>query len=205
MNYYIMEDRIKRGPFTLEELKRRGLTPDTLVQPYGSIDWTTASQVPELSDLFGMRFQQAQPQAEQTVQQSLTEAYQQAQAQSQQPQQPANGGFTMMPKDYKTPSILMICFGVLACCCCGMNPIFLLFGILAMVAGNKVMPYYASGNVDKARLQSEKAKKMLLWGVIGGIIWIVIYYVAYYLLLRSNPEMMEQMMAPYKDILKNIQ
>ena len=36
MDFYIMQDLMKRGPFTLEELRQRGITPETLVQQNGS-------------------------------------------------------------------------------------------------------------------------------------------------------------------------
>ena len=54
MDYYIMQDLMKRGPFTLEELRARGITTDTLVQPNGSTQWMTAGNVAELAVLFNV-------------------------------------------------------------------------------------------------------------------------------------------------------
>lgn len=51
MNYFILINNVQQGPFTLEELRQRGLTADTLVWAQGMSQWTPAWQVEELRSL----------------------------------------------------------------------------------------------------------------------------------------------------------
>lgn len=48
MEYYISVNNDKRGPYSIEELKARGLTAETLVMAENSDKWTPAWQVEEL-------------------------------------------------------------------------------------------------------------------------------------------------------------
>lgn len=48
MEYYISVNNDKRGPYSIEELKTRGLTAETLVMAENSDKWTPAWQVEEL-------------------------------------------------------------------------------------------------------------------------------------------------------------
>ena len=109
----------------------------------------------------------------------------------------------VMPDDYKTMSILMIVFGVIACCCCGVNPIFLIFGIVALSAGNKVLPYFAAGNMVMAEQKSQEAKKMLIWGAIGGSVWLLVYYLVYFLIIMKSQDM-DAIMKFYENLLKEM-
>ncbi len=189
MEYYMMEDRLKRGPFTVEELKARGIRPDTLVQVTGSVMWEKAGNVPELASCF------VSPQPE-------SQSYEQAVGQQQYAQQQGQRN-AVMPDDYKTMSILMIVFGVIACCCCGVNPIFLIFGIVALSAGNKVLPYFAAGNMVMAEQKSQEAKKMLIWGAIGGSVWLLVYYLVYFLIIMKSQDM-DAIMKFYENLLKEM-
>ncbi len=226
MEYYMMEDRLKRGPFTVEELKARGIRPDTLVQVTGSVMWEKAGNVPELASCFvspqpeSQSYEQAVGQ-QQYAQQQGQQADQQQQGQQvnqqQQSQHFAGEGQTaqqqyaynagqrnaVMPDDYKTMSILMIVFGVIACCCCGVNPIFLIFGIVALSAGNKVLPYFAAGNMVMAEQKSQEAKKMLIWGAIGGSVWLLVYYLVYFLIIMKSQDM-DAIMKFYENLLKEM-
>lgn len=51
MNYYIFENGQQLGPFTIEQLKSRGITSETSVWCEGMPQWTTAKNVPELASL----------------------------------------------------------------------------------------------------------------------------------------------------------
>lgn len=50
--YYIIESGERRGPFRLEALMSMNLSPDSLVWRQGLADWTKASELEELSQLF---------------------------------------------------------------------------------------------------------------------------------------------------------
>ena len=52
MNYWVIIDRRKIGPLSLEEARRLPLTPDTYVWHRGLSVWTSAASVAELADLF---------------------------------------------------------------------------------------------------------------------------------------------------------
>lgn len=52
MEYYIIVNEQQQGPFSLEQLADRGLTPDTEVWAEGMPDWKRAGEVPELLTYF---------------------------------------------------------------------------------------------------------------------------------------------------------
>lgn len=51
MKYFIVVNEVQQGPFTLEELRQRGITSDLLVWTEGMTDWAPAWQVDELKPL----------------------------------------------------------------------------------------------------------------------------------------------------------
>ena len=52
MEYYIVINNDKKGPFSLEELKKQNPTEDSLIWYKGLSDWTEASKLKELDDFF---------------------------------------------------------------------------------------------------------------------------------------------------------
>lgn len=52
MKFFIVENNQQAGPFTVEEMALRGITPSTPVWREGMADWTPAGNVPELASLF---------------------------------------------------------------------------------------------------------------------------------------------------------
>ena len=52
MNYYYTDGRERFGPFSLEELKGKNLTMDTLVWREGLTDWIPAGNLDELKPFF---------------------------------------------------------------------------------------------------------------------------------------------------------
>lgn len=51
IEYYILIDNEQKGPYTLEELRGRRITPDTLVWRSGLAEWVKASALPEWNDM----------------------------------------------------------------------------------------------------------------------------------------------------------
>ena len=51
MEYYIYSNNVKKGPFSLEELKNQSISHNTMIWKVGFSNWTPASQVPELADI----------------------------------------------------------------------------------------------------------------------------------------------------------
>lgn len=52
MEYYLYQNKEKQGPLSLEEVKRKNLTPNTLVWHTGLSNWVEARTIPELNDFF---------------------------------------------------------------------------------------------------------------------------------------------------------
>lgn len=52
MKIYIVKDDTRLGPFTLEEVKRQGISADTLVWFKGMPDWKEARAIPELAGAY---------------------------------------------------------------------------------------------------------------------------------------------------------
>lgn len=52
MDFWIIVDQRHAGPFSLEQLRGQGITPDRLVWHDGLTDWTPAGDVPALAGLF---------------------------------------------------------------------------------------------------------------------------------------------------------
>ena len=52
MKIYIVKDDMRLGPFTLEEVKRQGISADTLVWFKGMSDWKEARAIPELAGAY---------------------------------------------------------------------------------------------------------------------------------------------------------
>lgn len=51
-NWYLNRQGIKTGPFTVEDLRKQGITPDTIVWSEASYQWMLASEIPELRPAF---------------------------------------------------------------------------------------------------------------------------------------------------------
>ena len=61
MQYFIVINDVQQGPFTIDELRLRNITSDTLVWAEGMPQWVPAWQVEELRPLFYGDAQHAQP------------------------------------------------------------------------------------------------------------------------------------------------
>lgn len=51
MDFYLLINNSKQGPYSIEELADKGLSPSTMVWTQGYTDWKLAKQVPELYNL----------------------------------------------------------------------------------------------------------------------------------------------------------
>ena len=49
--YFYLENKEQLGPFTIEELKQKGIRQDTLVWYKGMVEWKRADKFPELKDI----------------------------------------------------------------------------------------------------------------------------------------------------------
>lgn len=156
--YYIVENNQQAGPFTLDQLAAKGITPETNVWTDGMSNWTPASQVSELQSLFAP---QPAPQP------------QYAQQPEPEPQPDYSSSYSSpeeqgpMPKDWKIPSIILIAVSIFCCGLCA-GIVNLALGVMALLESNKIEGLYRQGNYAAAQEASDKAGKYVK---IGGIVF----------------------------------
>jgi len=150
--YYYTDGTNKFGPMSLDELKTKSLTADTLVWYEGMDNWIAASQVEELREMFGVN---VPPPISATENQSN--------------QQNIGGQATAPvapPKTWLVESILVTLF------CC------LPFGIVGIVNASKVESQFNVGNyqaAEKASKEAAKWTKLGFWIGIGLAVLYIIY------------------------------
>lgn len=148
MNYYIVQGNEPKGPFSLEQLKKYDITPETLVYNESMTNWTPAGNVPELRKLiFGI--------VTPPIATPPTNMYQQP-AYTNQPIPPC-------PKTWLAESILVTLF------CC------LPFGIVGIIKAYSVSSAYENSDFTKAKHNSRKARKWVLISLICGIIAYLLF------------------------------
>ncbi len=207
MNYYIVENNQQAGPFSVEQLRAKGIAPETYVWSEGMSGWEQASNVSELQVLFkpAQPQYQAQPQTQaytETVkisepaqpqyqaqpqpQQPYAQPQYQAQPQQQsyaQPQRSTTKSSEMMPKpmDWRPFSIGLMVASVVCCGVCG-GIISLILGIMAYQSANKVDNLYNMKDFAGAKAASDKARLYVIIGgvlvVVGFIIGMIVYIIA---------------------------
>lgn len=144
MKKYFYSDGVTTfGPFTLDELREKGITPNTQVWFQELGDWRAAGTVPELIELFPLSApplppsQAGAPPAQPYIQRGRP------------------------PKNYLVESILVTLF------CC------LPFGIAGIVNAASVESKFNAGDVAGSHRASAEAKKWMqvgFWVGIGGTI-----------------------------------
>jgi hypothetical protein len=151
-NFFYSDGTNSLGPFTVDELKGKGITRETMVWYEGMGDWKKAGEVPELYQLYNTV---APPPVPPTyISSPQGSAYSQNQ-----------GTKPALPKNWLVESILVTLF------CC------LPFGIVGIVFASKVESLYSSGNFDGATEASKNAKKWTSLGFWIGLAVIVLYVI----------------------------
>lgn len=146
--YYVAEGGSKSGPFSIDELKTKNITRDTLVWTEGMGDWRRAGDLAELSGLWSSRTDMPPPI-------------------SQRPHGPRQDSFpdSPPPKTWMVESILV----TILCC--------LPFGIAGIVNASQVESRYYAGNIEGAQRASIEAKKWTMIGFWIGVASLGIYIV----------------------------
>ena len=186
MEYYIVLNGVKEGPFALADLKSKGVTETTLVWKNGLTDWVKANTLPEVMEAITPK--QApqpipaapQPQPQPTspyqrpsqptaAQPTSAPKAQPAQQTFSQPAQPSPAGYNNqsqqavepMPDDYTQKNIIAAIVGFL---CCGV--IGAIFAILGFINGNDVKKLYNLGQYEMAAKKAAEAKKWFKISII---------------------------------------
>lgn len=174
MEFYVAENGQPTGPFNLQQLAQKGITPDTLVWKEGMAGWEQAGNIPELSAylLGGAQATDTLPNGgfEQPAMQQPP--YNPQTPYGQQPQMPYTntyGNIPPCPKTWLVESILVTLF------CC------LPFGIIGIIKAANVSSNYNSGNYIQAEKDSKDAGKWTKLGffisLIGGLIYLLFIFV----------------------------
>ena len=213
MKYYIGENGSPVGPFTIDELRARGVTLDTLVWQEGMLDWKRARNVPELasalsqgqsspSDNAAYMPPAQRPQPDYSTPQYGNLDYGQPQQSYGQPQQsygqsqPAYGSGSPyaqpqyapagMPAGGAMPKTWVVESGLISLfslLCC-CSPISLITGIVAIVFGSQVKGNYNRGDLAGAERSSKNARTWFLISL--GV--LVLFLIVVLIIVVSNPE-----------------
>ena len=185
MEYYIVLNGVKEGPFALADLKSKGVTETTLVWKNGLTDWVKANTLPEVMEAITPKpapqpipaapqqqpqpaspYQRpAQPTAAQTYSQPAQPRPATFNTQSQQAVEP-------MPEDYTQKNIIAAIVGFL---CCGV--IGAIFAVIGFINGNDVKKYYNLGQYDLAAKKAAEAKKWFKISIIVDAVLGVLFII----------------------------
>lgn len=155
MEYFIARASGHEGPYTIDQLRQRGVTPETYVWNNTMTEWTRAGNVPELAAALFGPIPTAEP---------------------ARPEPPYREPAYMRPA---RPSSWLIPAILLSVCCC------LPCGIVSIVYASKVDSSYNAGRYDEALDASRKAKTWFWVGLVAGALATAAYLVFYFTVLFS--------------------
>jgi len=158
--YHYTDGTNSFGPFTIEELRFKGITPDTYVWAEGMPNWVLAKDVPLLASLFTSNENQAGDQP------YYTNPY----PSTPQIPNPAGNGYRVNngnpPKTYLIESIL----STILCCW----PL----GIPSIVYAARVEKKFYAGDILGAEQDSANAKKWILINIGATVgLWILYFII----------------------------
>lgn len=152
------------GPFTLEELKGQGITPETYIWSSELTTWTKAKDVSEVASIFTSQSASTPPPLQHTADESTTQTYEPyGQTHTQSPIH----NYERPPKTYLIESILSTIF------CCW------LLGIPSIVYAASVEKKFYAGDRIGAEEASKNAKKWMIINIVASILsWLL--YLGFY-------------------------
>lgn len=155
MTYYVATPSGQHeGPFTIDELRMRGVTPDTLVYNEQLGNWTKASLVPEIANCIFNAQQPHMPGVPNAGYQNFNPQYGMP-----------NAGIPVAPKTWLAESILV----TLLCC--------LPFGVVGIIKAASVDSLFRAGDYEGAQRASQAAGKWTKLGFFCGLAVVVIYFI----------------------------
>jgi hypothetical protein len=147
MEYFITDGVTNFGPFSLEQLKEKNITPSTRIWYAGLSGWTAASEIPELAGLISSFPPPAGPPPQFTPPSSI------------------HTGQVKPPKSWLVESILVTLF------CC------LPFGIAGIIFAFRVESKFYAGDKTGAEAASREAGKWTKIGFWIGLAIFLIYII----------------------------
>lgn len=161
--YYYTDGQTQFGPFTIEELKEKNLSRDTLIWFQGINDWTPAKDIPALQEIF--QGSTPPPFQSQTSSPPPTPPSQSGQKWDWPKEQQSSQTPSVPPKNWLVESILATLF------CC------LPFGIAGIVNASKVESRFYSGDIDGAKRSAAEAEKWTKVAFYLGLVFYVLYFI----------------------------
>lgn len=163
--YYIIYNDKQAGPYTIEELERLALTPETMVWTEGMSDWAPAREVRELNALFIPSTPTAPSYNAPTYEAPQDHnASQYASA----PQHDTASGIPPIPPSYLVWSILVTLF------CCNLG------GIIAIIYSSRVSSRYLAGDYERAAYASRQARNWIIASACVGLFVLICYAVWFF-------------------------
>lgn len=171
MDYWIAIDRQKIGPLTLEDVRLRRISPDTLVWHQGLPTWRRAAELPELADTLSTAplpepetAEWSNDEVEESVERPVTPPPYRPMTQSYVRVEPVPAKqpeeIPEKPATYTGWNIA----ATLLCC--------LLTGIIGLVYSSKVTARYNMGDYAGAKKASETAEMMLIVSIVVGLVML---------------------------------
>lgn len=145
MNYYINENGQQYGPFTIEQLSKRGINAETSVWHEGMTQWTKAKNVPELIEFIQPTFHLQQPYAPYGV-----------------PLPPPDRSY---PNDHKTLAIIATIVTFFGC-------YFIPIGLVSLIYSLNIESKWKRGDYIGAENYAKHAK---IWGICTIILPIIFW------------------------------
>ena len=188
MEIYIHANGSNMGPYSLEQLKDLGISPDTPVWYNGLPDWTPAGVAPATRELFfapspDKAIVPEEPSAEAQATSASGESAPPVPG-SQQGYNPNQGyygrqgynpqGYPYGPGQQGPPPSYLAWAIISTLCCC------IPFGVVAIVYASKVNSLWARGDMYGAQKASERAQ---LWTILA----IVLGLLANFFVMMINP------------------
>lgn len=178
MEIYIHTNGSNMGPYSLEQLKGLGISPDTPVWYNGLPDWTPAGAAPATRELFfapspDKAIVPAEPSAEAQPAPAPGESAPPVPGgqQGYNPNQGYYGGQGYNPQGYsygpgqQGPPPSYLAWAIISTLCCCMP-----FGIVAIIYASKVNSLWLRGDVYGAQKASQRAQLWTILAIVLGLI-----------------------------------
>ena len=162
MNYFVLLNDVRKGPYTLEELAEKYITADVLVWREGMDDWKKAGEMEELQDI--VKQLPPPPPHFKLLKNWLSESIM------------ATGFFAILSY------LPMFQFCIIA----------LPFGGIAIYKALKVEELHRKGQQEMARHYADEARKWITWCVFAGLVALIFVLIGMALLFILGAFLWEQ-------------
>lgn len=186
MKYYLATENNPLGPFSLEQLKLRGVAPDVMVWCDGMADWQRADSLPELAEAIITDAGAMTDVAEIPLQQGVTPpSFDRARYNNVRlgiRPMPAHVDMTGCPSTHRLLAILAFA-GIIPC------------AIVAIIFSSMATRLWEEGKQEEAR---RKSRQTLVWSLLGLVIGLPLNI---YVMFFSDQAMYNEMI---EDLLKTL-